>query len=39
MTEVIETYYENGQLESRSNFKNGNLNGLHETWYDNGQNT
>ena len=36
MVEVIETYYDNGQLKSRKNFKNDKLNGLSETWYENG---
>lgn len=35
--DVIETYYDNGQLESRSNYKDDKLNGLYETWYKNGQ--
>ena len=34
---VIETYYDNGQLKSRSNHENGKLNGLWETWHKNGQ--
>ena len=34
---VVETYYDNGQLESRANYENGELNGLRETWYENGQ--
>ena len=34
---VIETYYDNGQLMSRSNYKDGNLDGLREDWYSNGQ--
>ena len=35
--EVVETYYDNGQLMSRSNYKNDELNGLCEIWYENGQ--
>ena len=34
---VVETYYDNGQLESRTNYKNNELDGLHETWSKNGQ--
>ena len=34
---VVETYYDNGQLESRSNYKGGNLDGLYEIWNENGQ--
>ena len=29
---VVETHYGNGQLESRANYKNGNLDGLREAW-------
>ena len=29
---VVETYYSNGQLESRETYKDGKLNGLCETW-------
>ena len=35
---IVETYiYDNGQLESRKNFKNDKLNGLYEAWSKNGQ--
>ena len=34
---VVETHYRNGQLESRTNYKNNELDGLHETWSKNGQ--
>ena len=34
---VIETHYGNGQLQSRANYKDGNLNGLREDWRKNGQ--
>ena len=34
---VVEKYYDNGQLESRKNYKNDKLNGLWEDWYANGQ--
>ena len=37
MAEVIETYYDNGQLKSRGLYKDGKQNGLWETWYENGQ--
>ena len=32
-----EMYYENGQLESKSNWKDGIANGLQEVYYENGQ--
>ena len=32
-----EKFYENGQLKSRLNFKNGKPNGFGETYYENGQ--
>ena len=35
--DVVETYYDNGQLESRSNYKNGNRDGMREIWDENGQ--
>ena len=35
--DVVETYYENGQLRSRANYKSGNLDGLWEEWYSNGK--
>ena len=34
---VVETHYENGQLRTRANYKNGKREGVRETWYDNGQ--
>ena len=34
---VVESFYGNGQLQSRANYKDGNLDGLCEVWYDNGQ--
>ena len=34
---VVKTYYDNGQLESRTNYKDSKLNGLHESWYENGK--
>ena len=34
---VVETHYDNGQLQSRANYKNGNRDGLCETWHDNGK--
>ena len=34
---VVETYYENGKLASRLNFKGGKYNGLIEGWCENGQ--
>ena len=37
MAEVIETYYDNGQLKSRANYEDDKLNGLYETWHENGQ--
>ena len=33
---VVETYYDNGQLESRVPSKDGKYNGLWENWYENG---
>lgn len=35
--DVVESYYDNGQLKSRTNYKNDELEGLYERWYDNGQ--
>ena len=35
--DVIETRYNNGQLQSRTTYKDGKLNGLREEWHDNGQ--
>ena len=34
---VVETYYENGKLKSRANYKDGERNGLREEWYENGK--
>ena len=34
---VVETYHDNGQLKTRTNYKNDILNGLYESWYKNGQ--
>ena len=34
---VVETYYDNGQLMERANYKDDKLNGLREEWYVNGQ--
>ena len=34
---VVETHYGNGQLEERANYKNGKLDGLRESWCDNGE--
>ena len=34
---VVETYYANGQLMARKNYKDDKLNGLYEVWYENGQ--
>ena len=34
---VVETYYDNGQLKTRANYKNDELNGLYEIWNENGQ--
>ena len=34
---VVETYYDNGQLEARANYKDGERNGLRETWDENGK--
>ena len=34
---VVETYYENGKLKSRENYKDGNLDGLREVWHMNGK--
>ena len=33
---VVETHYENGQLEERTNYKNGKLDGLLERWNKDG---
>ena len=32
-----ETWYDNGQLSYRANWKNGELDGLQEEWYENGK--
>ena len=37
MAEAVETYYTNGQLKSRANYKNDILNGLREFWDMDGQ--
>jgi hypothetical protein len=34
---LYETWYKNGQLESRSTFVDGEFHGLNEEWYSNGQ--
>ena len=34
---VVETRYDNGQLKTRENYKNGKLDGLSEAWLENGQ--
>ena len=34
---VVETWYFNGQLKSRANYKNGKLDGLREFWDMEGQ--
>ena len=34
---VVETHYDNGQLESRATYKDDKLDGLCEYWYANGQ--
>ena len=34
---VVETFYDNGQLQSRETYEDDELNSLCETWYDNGQ--
>jgi len=34
---VIKTYYNNGQLESEANYKNGELDGSYKVWYKDGQ--
>jgi len=35
-TGIIKSYYENGNLESEGNFKDGKLNGLSKLYYENG---
>ena len=35
-TGIIKSYYENGNLESEGNFKDGKLNGLSKVYYENG---
>ena len=37
MAEVVKTYYDNGELKSRANYKNDERDGLYEIWYSNGQ--
>ena len=34
---IQESYYENGQLDSKLNFKDGKIDGLGESYYENGQ--
>ena len=34
---VVETYYSNGKLTSRTTYKDGKLDGLRETWSINGE--
>ena len=34
---IHKTYYENGQLESESNYKNGKHNGVSKSYYENGK--
>ena len=34
---VVETYYDNGQLKSRANYKGGKRDGLCETWHSDGK--
>ena len=34
---VVETFYKNGQLESRGNYKTGKIYGLYELFHENGQ--
>ena len=34
---VVETYYDNGKLWTRENYKGNNLDGQRETWHSNGQ--
>ena len=36
-TEVIEEYYENGQLKIKKEYKDEKLNGKYEEYYENGQ--
>ena len=36
-TEKVESYYENGNLRVKGNFKDGKENGLWEYYYENGQ--
>ena len=31
---VVETHHDNGQLKTRTNFKNGKPDGLRETWHE-----
>ena len=33
----MESYYENGKVKSKLNFKNGNPSGSYENYYENGQ--
>ena len=34
---VVETYYDNGQLLTRANYKDDKYEGSYESWYENGQ--
>ena len=34
---VVEKYFNNGQLESRANYKDGKRDGLCETWHSDGK--
>ena len=34
---VVETHYSNGQLSIRETYKNGNRDGMRETWLINGE--
>ena len=34
---VVETHYDNGQLQSRANYKDGKRDGLCETWHSDGK--
>ena len=34
---MITTWYENGEMKSQLEWKNGILNGVNKVWYDNGQ--
>ena len=34
---VVEKYFDNGQLKTRATYKDDKLNGLRETWHNNGK--